>query len=317
MAISHSFPYSDTNKRYHTQDYYYRHRFGCKTVKISLNGGFTCPNIDGSKGRGGCAFCTEGSGHFAGDPRLSVREQFEAGVKLTEKKWGGRECLYIPYFQANTNTYCPVSKLERLTDEALSCEKTVGIAVSTRPDCIAPDMLDFLADLSQRTYLTVELGLQTIHDDTARRINRCHTYADFLDAAHRLHSKGILFCVHIIDGLPGEDRQMMMDTALALAKLPVHSVKIHLLHVLRGTPLAGEYERGEYVPLTKDGYIDIVCSQLEVFPPEFVIERLTGDGAKDDLMAPLWSRDKRSVLNGIDKCLAARGTMQGMRYTGI
>lgn len=307
-----SFPYSDTNKRYHTLDYYLRHRFGCKVVKVSLNGGFTCPNIDGTKGTGGCAFCTEGSGHFAGDPLEPIATQLRKGRDLLTDKWG--ECPCIAYFQANTNTYCTVDKLRRLTDEALACPDVVGIAISTRPDCIPDDMLAFLTELSQRTFLTVELGLQTIHDGIALRLGRCHTYGDFTDAVDRLHAKGIDICAHIIDGLPGETFDMMMQTAEAVARLPLHSVKIHLLHILRGTRLAADYERGIYIPLTMDEYVDIVCSQLQVLPPSFVIERITGDGAKADLIAPLWSLRKRSVLNAIDKRLAALDTMQGAGY---
>ena len=308
------FRFSDTNKRYYTQSYYLRQRFGCKVMKIPLNLGLTCPNIDGTKGKGGCAFCSAGSGRFAGDPHKNIAEQCE-DIKLSlEPKWG--RGLYIPYFQANTNTYCPVETLRRAADEALSVKDTVGIAVSTRPDCISDDMLDFLAELSQRTYLTVELGVQTIHDATAAALNRCHTYDDFLRTADRLYSRDILFCAHIIDGLPNEDFDMMMQTAEAMAKLPLHSIKIHLLHVLKGTRLFEAFARGEFDVLTLEEYIKTVCAQLEVFPETLIIQRLTGDGAKDELIAPLWSIKKFVVLNEIDKRLAAENTMQGRKYRG-
>ena len=297
-----------------TLNQYLRERFGQKIYKIAINGGFTCPNIDGTKGSGGCAFCSAGSGRFAGDPHRSITEQFETVRRSLEPKWG--KGLYIPYFQANTNTYCPVPVLARMTDEALSLPGTVGIAISTRPDCISGDMLRFLQELSQRTYLTVELGVQTIHDATAAMLNRCHTYDDLLRTAERLYSRDILFCAHIIDGLPGEDFDMMMQTAEAMAALPLHSIKIHLLHVLKNTHLADMYARGEFDVLSLDGYVDIVCSQLEVLPETLIIQRLTGDGAGDELIAPLWSMKKFVVMNEIDKRLAATDSMQGIRYRG-
>ena len=314
MKTENRFRFSDTNKRYHTQSYYLRQRFGQKVMKISLSGGFTCPNIDGTKGTGGCAFCSAGSGRFAGDPHKSISEQFEDVRRSLEPKWG--KGLYIPYFQANTNTYCPVHVLRGMTDEALSQPDTVGIAISTRPDCISDDMLMFLQELSQRTYLTVELGVQTIHDSTAAALNRCHTYDDFLRTADRLYSKDILFCAHIIDGLPGEDSDMMMQTAEAMAQLPLHSIKIHLLHVLKNTRLADMYARGEFDVMTLEQYVDIVCAQLEVLPETLIIQRLTGDGAKDELIAPLWSLKKFVVMNEIDKRLAAKDSMQGIFYRG-
>ncbi|MBQ5316065.1 MAG: TIGR01212 family radical SAM protein [Oscillospiraceae bacterium] len=314
VGVDNPFRFSDTNKRYLTQSYYLKQRFGQKVMKISLNGGFTCPNIDGTKGTGGCAFCSAGSGRFAGDPHKSITEQFEDIRRSLEPKWG--RGLYIPYFQSNTNTYCTVGKLSRLTDEALSQPDVVGLAISTRPDCISDDMLSFLSELSDRTYLTVELGVQTIHDSTAVMLNRCHTYGDFLRTADRLYSKGILFCAHIIDGLPGETFDMMMQTAEAMAKLPLHSIKIHLLHVLKGTRLADSYMREEFSVMTLEDYVETVCSQLEVLPPELIIQRLTGDGAKGELIAPLWSMKKFVVLNEIDKYLASHGSMQGIRYRG-
>lgn len=314
MKTPNPFQYSDNNKRYHTQDYYLRHRFGCKVMKIPLNIDCTCPNIDGTKGTGGCTFCTEGSGHFAGDRHKSITEQFSDECAVYEKKWG--KGLYIPYFQANTNTYCDTEKLRRCAAEALSHQNTVGLAISTRPDCISPAMANLLGELSQQTYLTVELGVQTVHDETARRINRCHTYDDVLIAADMLCSKGVNICAHIIDGLPGEDFDMMMDTARAMAKLPLHSIKIHLLHVLKGTPLAADLLEGRYTPLTREEYVDIICAQLEVLPPALVIQRLTGDGARDELLAPLWSLKKLTVLNEIDKQLARTGSMQGLHYRG-
>lgn len=307
------FPYSDTNKRYHTQSYYLKKRFGCKVMKISLNCGFTCPNIDGTKGIGGCTYCSEGSGEFAGSPALSVTEQFESVKKKMNEKW--HEGLYIPYFQANTNTYGPLSKIRAMTEEALALENVVGISISTRPDCISDEVLDYLAELHKKTYLTVELGLQTIHDKTAEMINRCHTYADFLRCYERLRKKDINVCVHLINGLPGEDFDMMMRSAEEMSRLELHSIKLHLLHVMKGTKLAESYAKGEFETLTLDEYANIICSQLEILPPELIIQRVTGDGGKDVLVAPLWSLKKFTVMNEIDKKLAVCNSWQGKKFS--
>lgn len=306
-------PDPDTNKRYNMQSAYLKKRFGKKTVKVSLNGGFTCPNIDGTKGTGGCIYCSaRGSGDFGGDPIKSISEQFDEVRKRLESKWGS-EVLYIPYFQANTNTYAPLEKLKRLYSEALSQENAMGLAVSTRPDCITEETADYLAELSEQTYLTVELGLQTIHDKTAALINRCHTYSDFLHGYEMLEKRGINVCVHIINGLPFETGEMMLETARELGRLRPHAVKIHLIHIIRGTALAEMFEKGEFAEMNMESYIETVCDQLELLHPETLIERLTGDGDKETLVAPLWSRDKKSVLNGIDKELRRRNTVQGIR----
>lgn len=309
MAVILPDPY--TNKRYNMQSAYLKERFGKKTVKVSLNGGFTCPNIDGTKGTGGCIYCSaKGSGDFGGNPCESVKAQFADVKSRLVNKWGS-DLLYIPYFQANTNTYAPLERLKALYSEALAEENAVGLAISTRPDCISEETADYLAELSRETYLTVELGLQTIHDDTARLINRCHNYADFLQGYEMLERRGINVCVHIINGLPFETREMMLDTARELGRLRPHAVKIHLLHIIRDTVLAEMYERGEFEAMAMDAYIETVCDQLELLPADTLIERLTGDGDRETLIAPLWSRDKKSVLNGIDKELRRRGTVQG------
>lgn len=302
-----------TGKRYSAQSSYLKKRFGKKTVKISLNGGFTCPNIDGTKGVGGCSYCSAaGSGDFAGDPLKSVAEQFEYGKKLILEKWGD-DLFFIPYFQANTNTYAPLSKLKCLFEEALLQKNVVGLALSTRPDCISEEAADYLGELSERTYLTVELGLQTIHDKTAERLNRCHSCKDFLHGFKMLEARGINVCVHIINGLPHESRDMMLETARTVGSLGVHGIKIHLLHILKGTKIAEQYLSGEFPAMTMEDYIETVCDQIELLPREVIIERLTGDGAGDLLIAPLWSRDKRAVLNGIDKELRRRNTVQGCK----
>ena len=303
----------DSNKRYHTWNYYLRQHFGEKVFKVSLNAGFTCPNVDGTIGRGGCIYCSrEGSGDFAGDPRDNLQKQFKDIKEMMLKKWP--HAKYIAYFQAFTNTYAPVEVLRERYESVLEFDDVVGISISTRPDCLPDDVVDYLAELNERTELWVELGLQTIHDQTSKLINRGHSYQDFLDGLKKLQDRNIRVVVHIIDGLPGEDKKMMMETARAVANMGVDGVKIHLLHVIKNTPLRKFLEKGRLTPLEKDEYVDIVCDQLEVFPPEMVIHRLTGDGKRDELLAPLWSLKKWEVLNRIDDEMKRRGSFQGSKY---
>ncbi len=305
------FPYSDSNRRFYTYDYFLRQKFGRKVCKIPLDGGFTCPNIDGSRGVGGCIYCSSrGSGDFAASPRLSVAERYAEVRANLSRKWEGALC--IPYFQAHTNTYAPLERLKALYEEALAQPDAVGLAIATRADCITPEIADYLRALSERTFLSVELGLQTVHDRSAARINRCHTYAEFLEGYRML--EGIPVCIHLINGLPGETTEMMLDTVREVAKLNPFAIKLHLLHVLKGTPLAALYQSGAYQPMTLEDYVSVVCDQLELIPPEVVIARVTGDGAADDLLAPLWSLRKFVVMNEIDKELRRRGSWQGKNY---
>ncbi len=304
------FEFSDDNKRYHTYNYYLRHRFGKKVFKVPLNVDLGCPNRDGTKGVGGCAFCSaRRSGDFAGDPRDDIRTQFEEMSAVMRTKWA--DALCIPYFQAGSNTYADTGTLKSMYETALSLENCVGLSIATRADCIDREKARLLGDIAERTYLTVELGLQSVHDETALKMNRCHSYADFLAGYELLREYGVNVCVHIINGLPGESREMMLETAGAIAKLDLHAVKVHLLHILRGTQLGDLYEQGRIEPMTQENYVNIVCDQLERLPAHFIIERLTGDGARADLLAPLWSLRKRNVLNSIDKELAKRNTYQG------
>jgi len=303
------------NKRYNTQDNYLKSRFGCKIAKISLNGGFTCPNRDGTKGYGGCIYCSEsGSGDFAGDPRDSIRKQFESVRAGMDKKW--KNAKYMPYFQAGTNTYAPLSELKPKFEAALELDKVIGLSIATRPDCIEDDVLDYLSEISKRTYLTVELGLQSVHDKTGELINRCCTYADFLECYYRLSNKGINTCIHLINGLPGEDRDMMMESVEKVAALRPHSVKLHMLHVIRGTVCEKMYLDGSFRTFELDEYVQLICDQLEVLPWETVIQRITGDGARDTLVAPLWSVKKFDVINGVDREMNRRGTFQGAGFKG-
>ena len=308
-----TFEFSDDNKRYHTYNYYLKKRFGKKVMKIPLNVDLGGPNRDGTKGIGGCKFCSAKlSGEFAGDPCEDIRTQFESIKTMMNNKWA--DGLYIPYFQAGSNTYAPVERLRQMYETALSIENCVGMSIATRADCIDDEKAALLGELAKRTYLTVELGLQTVHDSTALAMNRCHTFADFLKGYELLRKNGVNVCVHIIDGLPGETHEMMLETARELAKLDLHIVKIHLLHVLKNTELAAMYERGEFETLTMQEYVDIVCDQLEVLPKQFVIGRVTGDGARDELVAPMWSLKKFCVMNEIDKELGRRNSYQGIRY---
>lgn len=309
--MENKFIYSDDNKRYHTWNYQLHHIFGCKVFKVALNGGFTCPNIDGTKGRGGCVYCSGGSGDFAGDPAHDILTQFEEVKARMHLKW--KEAKYIPYFQANTNTYAPAEVLRERFEGVLSQENVVGLSIATRADCLAEDALEYLSELNRRTYLIVELGLQTVFDETGERINRCHTYSDFLEGYNKLRERNINVCVHLIDGLPGETKEMMTESARTVAKLRPHCVKLHLLHVLKNTRLAEMYERGEFKLMTMEEYVETIVNQLEVFPKETIIQRLTGDGGRRSLIGPEWSLKKFVVLNEIDKLMLKRGTYQGAR----
>ncbi len=307
---------SDSNKRYYTYDYYLRQTFGGKCAKIPIDAGFTCPNIDGRCGVGGCIYCSaRGSGDFAESAELSVSEQFEKVKNTLSSKW--RVDRYIPYFQAHTNTYAPLSVIRPKLEEALSLEGVVGLNVATRADCLADDVVEYLAELSERTVLTVELGLQTSNDATAEFINRGHSFSDFIAGYHKLKaaSKKINVCVHIIFGLPNETREDMMKTVRDVSCLYPDQVKIHLLHVIKNTVMADIYERGEYTPLSKDEYVSIVADAIELLPTDTVVARVTGDGMADELLAPEWSKKKVSVINDIDKLLFERKSYQGRYFS--
>lgn len=310
--MENAFKYSLDNKRYHTWDYHLKTTFGKKVFKVALNGGFTCPNIDGTKGFGGCSYCLLGSGDFAGNPKDDILTQFETVKAKMHKKWP--DALYIPYFQANTNTYAAVSVLREKFEPVLKKDGVVGLAISTRPDCLPQDVLDYLSDLNSRTYLIVELGLQSIFDETGKKINRQHTYNDFLDGYFKLKERNIKVCVHLIEGLPEETHEMMLKSAETVAKLRPDFVKMHLLHVLKGTKMAEQYENGEFDTLTLSEYVNIICDALELFHEDTVIQRLTGDGGRDTLIAPLWSLKKFVVLNEIDKEMLRRNSYQGIKF---
>ena len=315
QSASNPFPNSDSNKRYYTYDYWLKTTFGGKCAKIPLDGGFTCPNIDGTCGIGGCIYCSgRGSGDFAESPVLPIAEQYRIVREKLSHKWTTERC--IPYFQAHTNTYAPTEVLREKFEEALALPGVVGLNIATRADCLESSTVEYLAELSERTTLCVELGLQSSNDTTAEVINRGHDFTAFLDGYSRLRaaSKKIQIFVHIIFGLPGESREEMLKTVVDVAALKPDQVKIHLLHVLRGTPLADMYERGEYEPLEREEYGSLVADAIERLPEECVVARVTGDGMAQDLLAPLWSIKKVSVINDIDKELFRRNTCQGRLF---
>jgi radical SAM protein (TIGR01212 family) len=289
--------------------------FGSKCAKIPIDAGFTCPNIDGKCSTGGCIYCSgRGSGDFAELPTLSVTEQYNIVREKLSSKWSTDRC--IPYFQAHTNTYAPLDFLSEKFEEALALDGVVGLNIATRADCLESDVCEYLGELAERTALTVELGLQSSSDVTAEKINRGHTYAQFLDGYRRLReaSDKIEICVHIIFGLPDETREDMMRTVRDVAALAPEQVKIHLLHIIKGTVMADIYTSGEYTPLEKGEYVSLVADAIELLPPDTVVARLTGDGMAEDLLAPDWSRKKFAVINDIDKLLYERRSYQGVKY---
>ena len=315
---SNPYKYTDSNKRYYTYDYYLRRTFGGKCAKIPLDAGMTCPNIDGRCGVGGCIYCSgRGSGDFAELPTLSIKEQYKSVRSRLSSKWSTERT--IPYFQAHTNTYAPTERLRELYEEALSEEGVVGLNIATRADCLSEETVAYLAEVAERTVLTVELGLQSSNDRTAEIINRGHDFAAFCEGYRRLReaSPKINLCVHIIFGLPGESDDDMLQTVKDVAALQPQQVKIHLLHVIRGTVLADMYCRGEYTPLEKEHYVSLVADAIELMPEDTVIARLTGDGMAEDLLAPEWSRKKVSVINDIDKLLYERNSIQGCKCENI
>ena len=304
------FKYSDSNKRYHTLDYYYKNKYGCKIAKISLNLGLTCPNKDGTLGYGGCIYCSKlGSGEYAGDPVLPLKEQFENVKKVMVNKW--KNCKYIAYFQANTNTYGDLSYLIKNWEEVLTYDDVVGINISTRPDSISDECFDYLEKLNKKTDLIVELGLQTTNDNTAKFINRCSTLDTFIKCVKELNKRNIKVLVHIINGLPYETYDDMINTVKYLNKLDIWGIKIHMLHILKDTKLEKIYEKEKFHVLTREEYVKIVCDQLEFLRSEIVINRITGDPKIDDLIEPFWLTKKFCVLNEIDKELVRRNSYQG------
>lgn len=289
-------------------------RFGCKIYKLSLSGGMTCPTRDGTLGTRGCIFCSaKGSGDFAAEPCEDIAEQIKNAKALVAAK--AKDAKYIAYFQDYTNTYAPVNRLRQLFTQAIKPDDIVALSIGTRPDCLPDDVIQLLSELNRQKPVFVELGLQTIHKSTAEYIRRGYKLDVFDDAVRRLRNVGIEVVVHIIIGLPGETEEMIYDTVRYLADMRIDGIKLQLLHVLEGTDLADEYRQGKFNVLDMDKYIDILENCVRLLPPETVIHRLTGDGAKKDLIAPLWSADKKRVLNTVNTRFREDGVTQASRFT--
>lgn len=301
------FKYSYDNKRYHTLDYYYKNKYNTKVFKVSLDLGLTCPNIDGSKGYGGCIYCKNGSS--SSDKRKSIKEQFEENKSILHKKW--KSAKYIAYFQSNSNTYADTNFLKNVFEEVLTYDNVIGINIATRCDAISDNCLDMLINLNKKTDLTIELGLQTIHEKTSKLINRGHTLEEFYNMYKKLKDNNIKVVVHIINGLPFETKEMMLETVKYLNNLKIDGIKIHMLHILKDTGMEKLYLKENFHILTKEEYIDTVINQLELLDETIVINRITGDPIKEDLVEPTWLIKKFCVLNDIDKKMKEKDTYQG------
>jgi uncharacterized protein len=298
------------DKRFHTWNYEMREHMDTKVFKVMLDAGFTCPNRDGSIAKGGCTFCSaRGSGDFAGSRRDDLVTQFNHVRDRQHLKWPNAK--YIGYFQAYTNTYAPVDELREYYEVILQQPGVVGLSIATRPDCLPDDVVEYLAELNQRTYLWIEMGLQTIHNSTSELINRAHDTQCYIEAVAKLRAHGIRVCTHIIHGLPQETHEMMLETVSAVAGMDVQGIKIHLLHLMRKTPMVKQYEAGLLRFLEQDEYVKLIVDSLEILPPEMIVHRLTGDAPRESLIGPLWSLKKWEVLNAIDHELVARDSWQG------
>ena len=297
------FLYTLDNKRYHTLNYFFRNKFNSKVFKVALNAGFSCPNYK----TGGCIYCKSGSGNSY--KNMDLKEQFDLVKIPLEKKWPNSK--YIAYFQANTNTYADVDILREKYKSVLKIPNVIGLDIATRSDALSDEVLDYLEELNKKTFLMVELGLQSMHEDTLKFINRGHDLNNFEEALLKLKERNIFTVVHIINGLPGETKEMMVETAKYLNSLGINGIKIHMLYVSKDTPLAKMYLANPFHMLSKEEYIDIVCEQLEYLSPEVVIMRITGDPLKEDVIAPTWLLKKFSVLNDIDKEMKKRDIYQG------
>lgn len=300
-------------KRYHTLNHFLREKFGEKVFKISLDGGFSCPNRDGKVGRGGCVFCSaRGSGDFAGDRDFSISKQFDDVKTMMAHKW--KSGKYIAYFQAYTNTYAPVEELRRKYNEAIEKEGVVALAIATRPDCLDEDVLDLLEEMNKKLYVWVELGLQTSNDETAKIINRGYMLETFDEAMSNLKKRNIDTVVHAIFGLPGETKEDMINTIDYIAHSGAMGIKIHLLHLMKNTALVKEYEMGNLEFLSQEDYIDLITKSVSMLPEEMIVHRLTGDAPRNELIGPMWSLKKWEVLNAIDKAFEDNDIWQGKNF---
>ena len=300
------FKYSNDNKRYYTLNYYYRKKYNSKVFKVSLNAGFGCPN---KKNGSGCIYCLNGSGE---NRNIPLTEQFNIVKETMERKW--KDSKYIGYFQADTNTYAPLDKLKECYESILNIPGVIGLNIATRPDSITPHVYDYLEELSKRTNLVVEIGLQTIHEKTAKLINRGHTLECFNECVRELRKRNIDVVVHVINGLPYETKENMIETIKYVSSLDIQGIKIHMLFILKGTPLEKMYNLTHFHVLTKEEYIDIVCDELEYLREDIVVNRITGDPIKELTIEPKWLFKKFCVLNDIDKEMVKRDSYQGIKY---
>lgn len=289
-----------------------RERFGCRVQKISLDAGLSCPNRDGKTGRGGCIYCNplgSGTGRSASQ---TIREQIETGKEFLRRRYKAQK--FIAYFQSFSNTYAPTERLSAIYREALSAPDIVGLAVGTRPDCVDGAVLDLLSELNRETYLSVEYGVQSVHDSTLQSINRGHSFAAFEEALSQTRRRQIEVCVHVILGLPGESAEDMLRTAKILGGMDIQAIKIHLLYIVRGTPLHKMYEEGRYRPLEREAYAEIVSEFLSLLPPEMIVHRLTGDPHPGELIAPRWALEKQNNLDAIHRAMHTGRKYQGKNY---
>lgn len=307
------FPYSLDNKRYHTFNYYLRTTYSGKVAKVVLDHDFTCPNRDGTKAHGGCIFCSlSGSGDANTAVHKPLMEQYRSNKAVMDRKW--KNSYYIPYFQSFSNTYGPLEKIRNMLEPFMEMDEVAEISIATRCDCLKKDTVEYLDSLTSKKPIWIELGLQTSDDRTGDFLNRAYNFQEFKDAIDLLKDTGIRVCVHIINGLPYETKETMLKTVKDIAHLPFDAIKIHMLHIIKDTKLAEIYEKEPFRVLTRDEYIDIVVSQLELLRKEVIIERLTGDPIKEDLIEPQWILNKTTILNDIDKLMVRKDTYQGARY---
>ena len=311
--MNNPFKYSLDNKRYHTYNYYLKSRFNTKVAKVIIDAGFTCPNRDGKKGYGGCIFC---SGKGSGDSNIatgeSVLRQYEKNKKVMLRKWPST--LFIPYFQAFSNTYGPVHKIKEMLEVFIDMDEVCEIAIATRPDCLDDEIIELLVKINKIKPISIELGLQSSNDETALKINRGHTFQEFKDALEKLNKHNFFVCVHVLNGLPYEDKDTMLQTIKDINHLPFNAIKIHMLHVIKNSNLGLIYQNNPFPLLSREEYIDLVIEQLELLPPEIVVERLTGDPISNELLAPEWVLNKRTLLNDIDKKMQQLNTWQGHNF---
>lgn len=300
------------NKRYRTWNAALREQFGGKIFKVPIDGGFDCPNRDGTVATGGCTFCSvSGSGDTIVAPQAPLPVQFQKEVQRMHQKWPNVD-QYIVYFQNFTNTHAPVEVIRHRFEQVVNEQGVVGIAIGTRPDCLPDDVVAYLADLNERYYLWVELGLQTTFEQTSQAINRAHTYETYLLGVEKLRKYNIRVCTHLINGLPGESLEMMRENVRrTILDSDIQGIKLHLLHLMTNTQMLKDYHRGALQLLTKEDYVQVICDQLELIPPEIIIHRLTGDAPFDTLVGPMWSLKKWEVLNAIDEELIRRESYQG------